>query len=109
MTIFELACCMKHHKLLDMLIRGLGVRHERDFTRDRASKQIHEQIFVFVPILNRDETTLQKLLELTNLWTLRDLHDIMLFCKQLKWFEGIEVVLKSKSCHRQYLTIPHTE
>ena len=27
----------------------------------------------------------------------------------MKWFEGIEIVLKSKSCHRQYLTIPHTE
>ena len=34
--------------------------------------------------------------------------DILLFCKQMKWTEGIETVLKSKACHRQYLTIPHT-
>ena len=61
-----------------------------------------------MPILNRDEVTLKKLLELTNLWTLRDLMDIMLLCKQMKWYEGVETVLRSKSCQRQYLTIPHT-
>ena len=61
-----------------------------------------------MPILNRDDVTLAKLLDLTNLWSLQDLQDIMLLCKQMKWSEGIETVLKSKSCHRQYLTIPHT-
>ena len=25
----------------------------------------------------------------------------------MKWFHGVEVVLKSKSAHRQYLTIDH--
>ena len=53
-----------------------------------------------MPILKRDESTLAALLELTNLWSLQDMCDILLFCKQMKWTEGIETVLKSKACHR---------
>ena len=62
-----------------------------------------------MPLLKRDEQTLNALLELTNLWTLQDMKDILHLCKQMKWAEGLEVTLKSKSCHRQFLTIPHTE
>ena len=86
--------------MLECLLKESFVRHERDFCKNRNSKSIHEQNFIFVPILQRDEMALKLLLELTNLWTLNDLKDIMLLCKQMKWAEGIEVVLKSKSCHR---------
>lgn len=44
-------------------------------------KSIDEQKFIFIPILKRDEETLATLLELTNLWTIQDLKDIMLLCK----------------------------
>ena len=81
MTLFEVICLLRHQNLLDHLIKELVVRHNRDFTKNRSSKAIHEQNFVFLPILNRDEVTLAKLLELTNLWTLQDLQDIMLLCK----------------------------
>ena len=109
MTIFEVACCLQKVNVLRMLINDFGVRHERDITSLRSQKQLHEQAFIFVPLVNRDEDTMRELLELSNLWTMRDLHDLMFFSKQLKWFVGIEIILKSKSCRRQYLTIPHTE
>jgi len=108
MSLVELVCCLKHHKLLDFLFKELYVRHARDFSENRRQKQLHEQNFVFVPILNRDEVTLGKLLELTSLWTLQELQDVMLLCKHMKWSEGVETVLRSKACHRLYLAIPHT-
>ena len=107
MTVFEIACCLQKPDLVKLLISApFCVRHDRDITTRRGQKQLHEQMFIFAPMVNRDEATFKELLELSNLWTLRDMHDLMFFCKQLKWFEGIEIVLKSKSCRRQYLTIP---
>ena len=97
--MIEVICCLQHRKLLDFLVRELGITHNRDFVRNRQAKALNEQKFVYVPILKRDEATLATLLELINLWTLQDLQDIMLLCKQMKWEEGIETVLKSKSCH----------
>lgn len=84
------------------------MRNSRDFVSERHSKSISEQKFIFVPLIKRDEQTVATLLQMTNLWSLQDLKDMMLLCKQLKWAEGIEIILRSKSCHRQYLTIPHT-
>ena len=42
MTIFELVCGLKHHKLLDFMIKELIVRNNRDFTKSRLQKSIHE-------------------------------------------------------------------
>lgn len=97
--MLEVVCCLQHRKLLDFLVKELCIQNDRDFVRSRHTKALFEQKFVYVPILKRDEITLGTLLELTNLWTLQDLQDIMLLCKQMKWEEGIETVLKSKSCH----------
>ena len=107
MTILEIICVLGHQSILQYLLKDLQVRHNRDFCQDRHSRSIDQQKFVFVPILKKDEQTLAALLELTNLWTLQDLCDMMLLCKQMKWAEGIETVLRSKSCHRQYLTVPN--
>lgn len=109
MTVLELVCALGHVQLLEHFFKKLYVRHDRDFCLRKHQKSVDQQKFIFVPLLKRDEQTLNALLELTNLWTLQDLKDIMLLCKQLKWSEGLEITLRSKSCHRQFLTIPHTE
>ena len=107
MNLLEIACIKQHYKLQDFLVNQMLVRHERDFGIRRGDLQISEQNFVYLPILRRDEGTLTTLLELTNLWSMDQLKDIMILCKHMKWHEGISIVLKSKSCCRQYLTIAH--
>ena len=108
MNLLEIACIKQHYKLMHFMIKDLVVRHGRDFGLRRSDLHVTEQNFIFLPILRRDETTLETLLGLTNMWSMEQLKDIMVLCKQMKWHEGIQIVLKSKSCHRQYLTIPHT-
>ena len=108
MNMLELTCTLGHHKLLDYMLRDQCIRHDRDFTSQRHAKSVNEQKFIFIPILRRDDDTLATLLEMSNLWSLQDLQDIMQLCKQMKWAEGIETTLKSKSSHRQYMTIPFT-
>ena len=73
MTMIEVICCLQHRKLLDFLVKELGITHSRDFVRNRQAKALNEQKFVYMPILKRDEATLATLLELINLWTLQDL------------------------------------
>ena len=65
----------------------MNLRTNRDF---RAHHQmIHDMQFIFVPILKKNSQMLKELLQISNLWTLEDMKDIMVLCKQAKWSEGI--------------------
>ena len=100
MSLLEVACCTQRMKVVQMMTETLNMRNSRDFIDDRRNKSIQEQRFIFIPILNRDAETLQTLMELSNIWSMQDIQDIMSFCKQVKWPRGVEIVLESKSCTR---------
>lgn len=108
-TMLEIVCTLGNLTLFDYLTKTLRLRHARDFRSDQGQIQfVSQQYFVYLPLLRRDEKFVTELLELTNLWTLGQLEDMALICRQLKWSKGINAVLSSKSCKRQYLTMPHT-
>ena len=109
MSMLEIACCARKTKIFKFMTELLNMRKSRDFLVDRRNKWIQEQRFVFIPILNRDEHIFEGLLELSNIWSVQDLQDLMLFCKQAKWIRGVEIVLQSKSCTRQFLCLDHVE
>ena len=106
MNVVEIACCLGNQNILNVLLDEKVVKHERDFSINRLKRNIFQQNFVLIPILKRDEQTLAKLLDLTNLWQLQDMNQIILLCKQVKWPAGIEIVLKSKSCKMLYEALP---
>ena len=70
---------------------------------------IYDMHFAFVPILKKNAVMLRELLEISNLWSLADLRDIMVLCKQAKWAEGISIVLQSKAMHRNFLAMHHVD
>ena len=41
MTMLEVACCLKHRKLLDYLVKDLCIRHDRDFVKERHAKDVN--------------------------------------------------------------------
>lgn len=85
----------------------MNLRNKRDFRADH--KMIHEMHFVFVPILKRNAQMLSELLEIMNMWSLDDLKDIMVLCKQAKWADGISIVLQSKAMRRQFLSMHNVD
>jgi hypothetical protein len=93
MSMLEIACCTRKTKIFKFMTELLNMRKSRDFLVDRRNKWIQEQRFVFIPILNRDDHIFEGLLELSNIWSMQDLQDLMLFCKQAKWVRGVEIVL----------------
>jgi hypothetical protein len=51
----------------------------------------------------------KELLDITTLWTLDDLKDMIGLCKQAKWAEGISIILQSKAMHRKYLAMHNVD
>jgi hypothetical protein len=70
---------------------------------------IHDQHFVYIPILKKNALIVRELLQISSLWTMDDLVDMMVLCKQAKWAEGITIVLQSKAMHRNFLALTHVD
>lgn len=54
MNILELACALGLHDIFTFLVKDMNLRSSRDFHVNRQNKMIHEQFFVYVPILKRN-------------------------------------------------------
>jgi hypothetical protein len=85
----------------------MNLRNKRDFCANH--QMIQDTHAVFVPILKKQGLMLRELLEISNLWTLEDLKDMMVLCKQAKWSEGISIILQSKAMHRNFLAMHHID
>ena len=107
--MLECSCVLDNDKrVFKYLTEEVYVKHSRDFNVNRANLRIHEQSFIFIPFLRKKWSIVKDILALYNLWSMKQLEDLMLLGKQLKWSQGIELVLDSRSCQRLYMNLPHT-
>ena len=98
---------MCQHDTYTFLVKEMNLRNKRDFCANH--QMIQDTHAVFVPILKKQGLMLRELLEISNLWTLEDLKDMMVLCKQAKWSEGISIILQSKAMHRNFLAMHHID
>ena len=108
MNILELACVFGYHDIFMFLVKDMNLRNARDFLK-RENSMIHDQQFVYIPILKKNALIVRELLQISSLWTMDDLVDMMVLCKQAKWAEGITIVLQSKAMHRNFLALTHVD
>ena len=107
--MLECSCVLDNDKkVFKYLTEEVHVKHSRDFNVDRANLRIHEQSFIFIPFLRKKWSIVKDVLALYNLWSMKQLEDLMLLSKQIKWSQGIEQVLDSISCQRLYMNLPPT-
>jgi hypothetical protein len=97
-----------HADTFSFLVNEMNLKSRRDFG-GRKHKNLHEMPCVFVPILKKNSAMLRELLHISTLWTLDDLKDMIGLCKQVKWAEGITIVLQSKAMHRNFLAMHNVD
>ena len=82
MSMLECACVFDNDKrVFKYLVEEAHVNHSRDFHLHRPNMRIHEQFFIFVPMLKKNWSLVKDLLQLSNRWSLKQLEDLMLLSK----------------------------
>ena len=53
--------------------------------------------FIFVPIMKKHAAVFEILLNLPNMWSFEELIQILIFLKQSKWMQGIDIYFNSRA------------
>ena len=81
LSMLECACVFNQKKVFKYLIEDMHICHSRDFSIKRGNQMISEQLFIFIPMIKKEWAMVTDLLQLSNLWTLKQLEDLMLLSK----------------------------
>ena len=81
MSMLECICVFNQKKLFKYLIEDELICHSRDFNMKRNNQKICEQMFIFIPMIKKEWWIVTDLLQLSNLWSLKQLEDLMLLSK----------------------------
>lgn len=105
MNLFELACASGSLKLVTMMLTEYHLRNQRDF---KPQKEVHERMYLYIPILKQNLDLFEIVLKFVTL-TAEDVRDLLWLMKQTEWTGGIEALLMSKACHNMYENLTFDE
>ena len=98
MSLFELACASGSVKMVTALLTEYHLRNQRDF---KPNKEVHERMYLYLPILKQNLNLFELVLKFVTL-SQEDVRDLLWLMKQTEWTGGIEALLISKACHNMY-------
>jgi hypothetical protein len=97
MNPVELACVRGCKDVLSYFVNDMNLKSKSEFNVNHATLPIEKQPFIYCPLLRKDAGVIEILLDIASMWSYDELSLILVFMKQVKWREGIQIFFKSNA------------
>ena len=97
MNPVELACVRGCKEVLSYFVKDMNLKSKTEFNVNHATLPLEQQPFIYCPLLRKDAGVIEILLDIANMWNYDELSLILVFMKQVKWREGIQIFFKSNA------------
>ena len=81
MNPVEIACVRGFSDMLRYMVFDLNIKSQKAFNVDFETLAIDKKLFLYVPILAKEDGVFEILMNIPTLWTYEDLRQISIFLK----------------------------